>query len=67
MSVLQVFAGINAQPREDNLFVWDALMFGPEGSELEYGTFRLRLTFPINYPFRPPIVVSRTIALLAEF
>lgn len=37
-----------------NLFVWDCLIPGPSDSPWEGGYFPLMLTFPENYPTKPP-------------
>lgn len=38
--------GINATPeQEDNLFLWEAIIEGPEGTPWEGGLFELKLEF----------------------
>ena len=34
---------------------WTCSIEGPEGTPYEGGTFRVKLKFPEDYPFRPPI------------
>jgi len=47
--------GINAGPvSEDDLFVWEALIQGPEGTPFEGGIFPAELKFPKDYPLAPP-------------
>ncbi|GAM22917.1 hypothetical protein SAMD00019534_060920, partial [Acytostelium subglobosum LB1] len=47
--------GITAGPQdEENLFVWDALIMGPRGTDYENGLFEATLTFPQTYPISPP-------------
>lgn len=47
--------GIVAAPlSENNLFVWDCLVEGPEGTPYENGVFAALLTFPLDYPLSPP-------------
>lgn len=48
--------GIDASPSSDNLFVWNAIICGPEESVYESGAFQLQLLFPDDYPLRPPQV-----------
>ncbi|CAF2102294.1 unnamed protein product [Rotaria magnacalcarata] len=48
--------GIDASPSADNIFLWNAIICGPEESIYETGTFQLQLTFPDDYPLRPPQV-----------
>ncbi|KAL8716034.1 MAG: hypothetical protein Q9225_006283 [Loekoesia sp. 1 TL-2023] len=39
---------------EENMFLWEALMAGPEGTPFEGGVYRAELTFPKDYPLNPP-------------
>ncbi|UJR25343.1 hypothetical protein I4U23_006693 [Adineta vaga] len=48
--------GIDASPSADNLFVWNAIICGPEESIYESGVFQLQILFPEDYPLRPPQV-----------
>jgi ubiquitin-conjugating enzyme E2 A len=48
--------GIDASPSQDNFFVWNAIICGPEESVYESGAFQLQLLFPDDYPLRPPQV-----------
>ena len=53
--------GIEAAPAsDDNIFKWDAVIFGPEDTPWENGIFNLSLTFTEEYPTRPPNVVFKT-------
>jgi len=49
-------AGVSGAPTEDNLMVWNALIFGPIETPFEDGTFKLELIFTEEYPNRPPLV-----------
>jgi len=47
--------GITAGPvTEDDLFIWEALIQGPEGTPFEGGIFPAELRFPKDYPLAPP-------------
>lgn len=47
--------GITAGPvNEDDLFVWEAIIQGPEGTPFEGGVFPAELRFPKDYPLMPP-------------
>lgn len=47
--------GITAGPvNEDDLFLWEALIQGPEGTPFEGGIFPAELKFPRDYPLNPP-------------
>jgi ubiquitin-protein ligase len=42
--------------QQKTLLEWEAEIDGPEQTAWENGTFRLTLTFPPDYPFKPPSV-----------
>lgn len=47
--------GITAGPvTEDDMFLWEALIQGPEGTPFEGGVFPAELKFPRDYPLAPP-------------
>lgn len=47
--------GITAGPAsEDDMFLWEALIQGPEGTPFEGGIFPAELKFPKDYPLAPP-------------
>ncbi|KAK7189750.1 ubiquitin-conjugating enzyme [Paraphaeosphaeria sporulosa] len=47
--------GITAGPvTEDDMFVWEALIQGPEDTPFEGGIFPAELKFPKDYPLAPP-------------
>jgi ubiquitin-conjugating enzyme E2 A len=49
-------SGINAAPLEQNIMVWQAVIFGPDDTPWEGGTFGLVLEFSEDYPNKPPKV-----------
>ena len=47
--------GITAGPvNEDDMFLWEALIQGPEETPYEGGIFPAELKFPKDYPLNPP-------------
>lgn len=47
---------IFAEPMEDDLMTWVAVILGPDVTPFEGGTFSLLLVFPETYPQDPPHV-----------
>jgi len=49
-------SGISGAPMENNIMQWHAIIFGPQDTPFEDGTFELILQFSEEYPNKPPIV-----------
>ncbi|KAL5055705.1 hypothetical protein RYX36_036387 [Vicia faba] len=54
-------AGISGAPQDNNIMLWNAVIFGPYDTPWDGGTFKLMLQFTEDYPNKPPTVrfVSR--------
>jgi len=52
--------GIHAAPFEDDILKWNAVIFGPDGTEWENGIFKLTMQFSDNYPQQAPDVKFET-------
>jgi ubiquitin-conjugating enzyme E2 A len=52
--------GFEAAPCEDNILLWRAVIYGPEDTLWEGGTFRLHIECTEEYPTKPPLVTFKT-------
>ncbi|CAH2066432.1 unnamed protein product [Thlaspi arvense] len=48
-------AGISGSP-QGNIFLWNAVIFGPDDTPWDGGMFKLTLKFTEDYPNKPPTV-----------
>lgn len=49
-------SGISGAPCQDQIMVWNAVIFGPPDTPFEDGLFKLVLEFDESYPNKPPTV-----------
>ena len=50
----------NIAPTVDNIYNWEGVLFGPEGTPYENGLFYLHINFPKDYPHIPPNIYFKT-------
>ncbi|CAH3125845.1 ubiquitin-conjugating enzyme E2 A [Pocillopora verrucosa] len=48
--------GVTGAPTENNIMLWNAVIFGPDDTPFEGGTFRLTMEFTEEYPNKAPTV-----------
>ena len=46
--------GVKVETRGGNMQLWDVIIDGPAGTPYEGGHFKVELTFPAEYPMKPP-------------
>ena len=51
---------VSASPKGDDLFQWEAVLKGPETSPYAGGAFKVDMTMPQDFPFKPPTVKFQT-------
>jgi len=53
--------GVSAGPvSEGDMFKWKVIIIGPKNTPYQGGIFTLLLTFPTEYPFKPPVISFTT-------
>lgn len=53
-------SGISAFPEEDNILCWKGTIAGSKDTVFEGTEYKLSLSFPNDYPFKPPNVKFET-------
>ena len=47
---------VTTEDDKKDYYNWNATITGPQESPFENGIFKLSISFPPNYPFKPPII-----------
>jgi len=45
---------------EEDVYVWEGVLFGPDDSPYAGGVFNVHIQFPSDYPFKPPRITFQT-------
>ncbi|KAF6169482.1 hypothetical protein GIB67_004763 [Kingdonia uniflora] len=52
--------GVSAFPEIDNIFSWIGTIEGGKGTPYKDLSYKLSLHFPLDYPFKPPLIKFET-------
>ena len=52
--------GVSAFPEGESIFTWIGTIEGGKGTMYEGLSYKLSLRFPVDYPFKPPVVKFET-------
>ena len=58
VSLYSFCSGVSGAPSDNNIMLWNAVIFGPHETPFEDGTFKLTIVFTEDYPNKPPSVRS---------
>lgn len=53
--------GVSAFPEGESIFTWIGTIEGGKGTAYEGLSYKLSLNFPMDYPFKPPLVKFETL------
>ena len=45
---------------EEDIFIWNATILGPFDTPYAGGIWKLKISLPTNYPFKPPVIKFKT-------
>lgn len=53
-------ANCSAGPEGEDMYKWEGMIIGPSDSPYAGGIFKLRIQFPVDYPFKCPSITFTT-------
>jgi ubiquitin-protein ligase len=59
--------GVSGAPNEINLLSWNCILFGPQGTPFEDGTFKLVMDFTEDYPNKPLVFPKKFTIFFPDF
>ncbi|KAG5621634.1 hypothetical protein H5410_006852 [Solanum commersonii] len=60
-------AGISGAPYDSNIMLWNAVIFGPDDTAWDGGTFKMTLQFSEDYPNKPPKVLHISLSYVFSY